>query len=201
MIMKIPENGEKFRINLQPGEYYATDQKVILSTLLGSCVSACLYDPINKIVGMNHFLLTHYVKNKNSSPILRSPGRYGVQAMELLMNKMFKLGALKKNLKAKAFGGSNLYNVVPRHQAIKLVGDANVEFLREFLEMERIPLISYDFSGTKGRVIYFSSVDYTVYVRTIKKMELSGIVQKEVQLVDSQRISQKKEGGNVDFWD
>jgi len=198
--MKIPNKGEKFRVNLQPGDYYVTNQRVILSTLLGSCVSACLYDPIKKIVGMNHFLLTRHLENKNTSSVLINPGRYGEYAMELMMNKMFEHGAMKQNLKAKAFGGANLYNFSQKRKTSELVGNANVQFLKEYLELERIPLVSYDLNGTKGRVIYFSSIDYSVYVRTIQNAEVNGIVQKEVQLLESQRHSQKEQAGKVDLW-
>ena len=120
--------------------------------------------------------------------------------MELLMNNMFTLGARKRNLKAKAFGGANLYNFTQRNGSTDFVGGANVQFLKAFLEMERIPLVSFDLNGKKGRVIYFSSVDYSVYVKTIKGMDVNGIVQKEVQLLQSERQFQKEQTGEIDIW-
>ena len=198
--MKIPSKGEEYRVNLQPGDYYATDRKVLMTTLLGSCVSACLYDPVNKVVGMNHFLLTHHPRNNSGSLIVSNPGRYGVHAMELMMNKMFQLGAVKRHLKAKAFGGANLYNHYPKQKTTELVGDANARFLIEFLEMERIPLVSFDLTGTKGRVIYFSAVDYSVFVRTIQHTDVNGLVSKETEFLESQRRFQKGQSSKIDLW-
>ena len=96
------------RILLHPGEYRVSREPVTLATLLGSCVAVCMYDPVQRVMGMNHFLLA-VQRSAGGSPMLTSEqGRYGVHAMELLINGLLKCGAQRQNLKAKAFGGGNV---------------------------------------------------------------------------------------------
>lgn len=96
---------------LEPGEYYVSNENVILTTLLGSCVAACLYDPIAGVVGMNHFLLGTGGYDGDIPVCETEPGRYGICAMETLIDNMLKSGAIYQNLHAKIFGGSSLFNV------------------------------------------------------------------------------------------
>ena len=86
--MNIHENDGLKKIVIHPGEYFATNERVIISTLLGSCVSACLFDPVNRVLGMNHFLLSGEIFKKNGGGFATVSGRYGVNAMELLINRM-----------------------------------------------------------------------------------------------------------------
>ncbi len=75
-----------------PGDCYVSTDEVVIGTILGSCVSACLYDPVNRIVGMNHFLLSG--RQNNADKIwLSEAGRYGIHSMEIIINGMLKLGA------------------------------------------------------------------------------------------------------------
>lgn len=94
--MKFETRESEKYVTLFPGEIYVTNKELVLTTLLGSCVSACLYDPINKVFGMNHFLLAHRQYSQSVPLCLTEAGRYGVHAMELLINKMLQLG-VKKN--------------------------------------------------------------------------------------------------------
>lgn len=95
-------------VTIHPGEFYVTRKHLIISTLLGSCVAACLYDPVNKVAGMNHFMLSNKRYSRDMPTCITEAGRYGVNAMELLINKMLNTGAEKKHLRAKAFGGGSL---------------------------------------------------------------------------------------------
>ncbi|MEL6582393.1 MAG: chemoreceptor glutamine deamidase CheD [Pseudomonadota bacterium] len=115
-------------------------------TLLGSCVAACLRDPRGRVGGLNHFLLPH---DKQSSS--QANARYGVHAMELLMNDILRTGSLRSDLEAKVFGGGN----VMRSSAKSTVGDRNAAFVREFLRNEGIRLVAEDLGGCHARrVIY-----------------------------------------------
>jgi len=152
-----------------PGGHYVSDKDVVIGTLLGSCVSACLYDPVKHVVGMNHFMLS---VRKSSDPLplyLTEAGRYGVHAMELIINGMLKLGARKENFRAKVFGGSSL--LVGGHSTDNFngVGETNCRFIIEFLENEEIKLVASDLGGNEGRVIRFHSRDFSVYQRKIKR--------------------------------
>jgi chemotaxis protein methyltransferase CheR len=124
-----PEGVEQVIINV--GEMHASDTPVEVKTLLGSCVAACLYDPVTGIGGMNHFLLP------DSTDTGGDPARFGVHAMEMLINALMKLGADRRRLEAKLFGGGNVLGSVARRPT---VGERNAEFAREFLRREGIPL-------------------------------------------------------------
>src|SRR3989338_11179058 len=89
-----------------PGEYYVTSRDMLLVTVLGSCVSACIRDRTTGIGGMNHFMLPHGGQDENSP--LSTSARYGSYAMEVLINQLLKLGAKRNNLEAKVFGGGNV---------------------------------------------------------------------------------------------
>ena len=91
---------------LLPGEYYVTDRNMMLVTVLGSCVAACVRDPRHGIGGMNHFMLPD-VAGDGDSPVSNS-ARYGTYAMEILINQLIKLGARREALEAKVFGGGNV---------------------------------------------------------------------------------------------
>ena len=156
-----------------------TDQDAVIVTLLGSCVSGCLYDPVNKVMGMNHFLLSSEIYNNKEPLCLSDAGRYGVHAMELVINKMLELGANRNHIKAKAFGGGNVLSSSMEKGNFLTVGDINVRFIREFLKTEKIPLISSDLGGDWGRSIRFYGGDYSVYVKKIAKMRTSDLAKRD----------------------
>ena len=170
---------QKNRIQIYPGEQYVGSGDIILSTLLGSCVAACLYDPVNGVVGMNHFLLANHRYPRNMSLIAAEAGRYGVHAMEMLINEMLKNGAKRQHLKAKAFGGGNILKPSKNASNFFCVGSINALFIQEFLENERIPLVASDLGGDLGRIIHFFSNDYTVHARKVQKTMTSNVINQE----------------------
>jgi chemotaxis protein CheD len=116
-----------------------------ISTLLGSCVAVCLFDPRLGMGGMNHFMLPRMKKSENSEVDTLLAGDF---AMEVLVNAMLAKGAVKSRLVAKAFGGGNVIT------SLKVaIGDRNAEFAREWLACEGIPLITSDLGGTWARKV------------------------------------------------
>jgi len=171
------------KITLMPGEYYASKEDVVIKTILGSCISACLYDPENHVVGMNHFLLSGSCRVSRSMPFfLSEAGRYGVNAMELVINDMLKLGAKKENLRAKVFGGAYILRF-KRNCKFFPVGEMNCIFIREFLKNEGIKIVASSLGGEEGRVIYFHSSDFSVYHRKIKRTIMPEIIKEEEKLL------------------
>jgi chemotaxis protein CheD len=168
-------------ITIHSGEYYVSNRNVVISTLLGSCIAACLYDPVNKVLGMNHFLLSSKRYAKDMPVCITEAGRYGINAMELLINGMFKLGAKRENIRAKAFGGASMLPSTNRSDNFLCVGEVNCRFIVEFLKNDGIPLITSDLGGERGRVIRFSSDDYSVLRRKIAKSRISVLQEKEKQ--------------------
>ena len=130
---------------------------------------------------MNHFLLSNrrYAKDLPSS--LSEAGKYGIEAMELLINEMLKKGARRQNLRAKAFGGASIYLTTETRDNFFCVGEVNIRFIREFLKDAGIPLAAEDLGGEKARVIQFLSDDYAVNVRKIEKTAAPNIIQTERQ--------------------
>jgi chemotaxis protein CheD len=157
------------KVILKPGEHFVSaETDVVVSTLLGSCVAACLYDPVQRVLGMNHFLLASHRYPRQMPLCLSDAGRYGIHSMELIINGMMKLGASRQRIQAKAFGGSSMLPASGTPGDFACVGEVNCRFIVEFLKNDGIPLISSDLGGSRGRVVLFDATDYTVYVRRMK---------------------------------
>ncbi|NOQ81426.1 MAG: chemotaxis protein CheD [Methylophaga sp.] len=167
------------RIIIDPGEFYVSNKQEVISTLLGSCVAVCLYDPVNKVIGMNHFLLA-YKKHAYNMPVIESEeGRYGINAMELLINGMMAKGANRLSLQAKCFGGGDVLQIRGEPGGRKSVGGVNIEFAREFLKNEKIPMVSSALGGDFGRNIHFVGSDFSVYVKMIGETQKSKLEREE----------------------
>ncbi|MBS1229237.1 MAG: cheD [Proteobacteria bacterium] len=154
-----------------PGEYFVTQRDMVVVTVLGSCVSACLRDRISGFGGMNHFMLPGI---DGGGPVCVS-ARYGVHAMEILVNRLLKLGAQRSNLEAKVFGGGN----VLRGFVTTTVGERNAEFVLDYLETEGIRLVSRDLLGVYPRKVYFFPKTGRVLVRKLKSTHNNTIALRE----------------------
>ena len=132
------------KLHITQGEYATgNDPSAVISTLLGSCVSCCLWDSEAGVGGMNHILLA---RSKSDDPLQNSSG---VNAMEILINALIKLGANRKNLAAKAFGGAQMVS------GLSDIGAQNAEFTVNFLAQEGIPLVTQSFGGQQARNLKF----------------------------------------------
>lgn len=158
-------------IKVQPGEFYATTKDVAIVTVLGSCVTACLRDTESGIGGMNHFMLP---RGHDEGPASAS-ARYGVNAMELLINELIRLGARRRNLEAKVFGGGNM---IEGMTALN-IGQANARFVSDFLKAESIPVTGSDLEGNGSRKVYFFPRTGRVLVRGIQRDDQRGLVEGE----------------------
>lgn len=136
------------RINVVQGTSHVTDDPtVVMTTVLGSCVACCLFDPVAHIGGMNHFLLAEPRDSMSASSA--EAERYGLFAMELLVNEMLSTGARRERLRAHLYGGANL------HAGMKEIGTGNAEFAKSFLINDRIPLVYSHLGGTQARRVDF----------------------------------------------
>ncbi|PKL15546.1 MAG: chemotaxis protein CheD [Spirochaetae bacterium HGW-Spirochaetae-5] len=151
--------------NIHIGEYYTSKTPAIISTILGPCVAVCLYDKTKKIGGMNHILMPGDAPDRDN--IIDS--RYGINAMEILINQMMKLGANRYKLTAKVFGGAAILSSISGESNM---GIRNVESVIEFLEIEKIPIINYNFGGFDSRRIYYHSDTDEVLIKRIKSREV-----------------------------
>lgn len=198
--MRIETLGRFKRVSLNPGEFHASAEPVTISTLLGSCVAACLYDPVNRVIGMNHFLLSNRRYSRELPNTLSEAGRYGIYAMELLINDMMRLGAKRKNLRAKAFGGATIFSQSKEVGNFYCVSEVNIRFIREFLEDERIPLAAEDLGGRVGRVIHFSNGDFAVHVRKLQSDRSKVLARRDRECWLRSIERQEKTMPEVELW-
>lgn len=164
---------EQEAVKILPGEYFATQSNTLIVTVLGSCVSACIRDRVSGISGMNHFLLPN--DGNTGDNMLSESARYGVYAMEILINHLIKLGAKRENLEAKVFGGGN---VLKGFTAIN-VGERNAEFVMDYLKMEHIPIVAQDLLDVYPRKVYFFPETGEVLIKKIKSLHNSTILDRE----------------------
>ena len=162
-------------VKILPGEYHAASGPVGMTTVLGSCVSTCLWDPDRRIGGMNHFMLPDEGKLVGSHGNISAGGRYGVHAMELLVNQILKLGGRRDRLEAKVFGGGN----VLQGFMLSNVGEQNAQFIVEYLNIERIPIAARDLLDVWPRKIYFFPRSGKVMVKRLRKVNNDTIVLRE----------------------
>ena len=139
---------ERLARNVHPGAWLIDSEKP-LATLLGSCVTVCLFDPGLKIGGINHFMLPDMGRSNHGDVDSLLSGNY---AMEALLNGLLIKGAKKQRLQAKAFGGGTIIDTDSGAQSI---GMRNASFAKEWLNREGIPLRSSDFLGPWSRKIIF----------------------------------------------
>jgi chemotaxis protein CheD len=192
-MLSIPSNLD--RVEVKPGERYCTRGAFDIKTLLGSCVAACLFDPEARVGGLNHFLLAAPRYSRSMPLSSTEAGRYGIHAMELLINDMVQLGAARKRLRAKVFGGASVLGF--SGDRFSCVSEVNERFIVEYLETERIPAVSEDLGGSLGRVIHFHTDSYKVYRRFIKKSALAELVAAEHRYWEDVIATPDKKEGEV----
>ncbi|NKN33325.1 chemoreceptor glutamine deamidase CheD [Marichromatium bheemlicum] len=179
-------------VKILPGEYYVSNRDLLMVTVLGSCVGACVRDRISGIGGINHFMLPDD-KREEENRFGRSM-RYGDYAMEILINQLLKLGARRHNLEAKVFGGGN---VLPGFKN-NMVGERNADFVIDYLDTEGIPLIARDLLGNYPRKVYFFPATGKVLVKRLRSLHNDTIIERE--LTYRQRLRQSKVEGDVELF-
>jgi chemotaxis protein CheD len=168
------------RTKIHIGEIYASSTPIVIETILGSCVSVCMFDSERKVGGMNHILLPGKADMGNFD----GAARYGINAMEMLINNLMKLGARRMNLQSKIFGGAHIIQSLHRDNS---PGLKNVSFVEKFMQIENIPIISRDTGGVNGRRIYFHTNTADVYLKTLPNFSFAGISWEEDYFEDKIR--------------
>ncbi len=136
----------KQKIRIHVGQFFASDRPSVISTILGSCVSVCLFDPAARFGGMNHILYSG-----EGLDSFDDSARFGINAMEQLINELVSFGAVRKRLIAKVFGGGNILGLSKdRQQGLK-----NVEFVLAFLKMDKIKVTGQNTGGRFSRKLFF----------------------------------------------
>jgi len=172
------------------GEYIVTGEDVILTTLLGSCVSACIRDPLLRIGGMNHFMLP----DLESGGVASESARYGDYAMEVLINELLKRGARRERLEAKVFGGGN---VLPSFSASR-VGERNAQFVLEYLKLEGIAAVAQDLRDVCPRQVNYYPQSGRAMVRRLPRFERSLVAADETRYLT--RLRKEPAAGSVELF-
>lgn len=147
---------------LLPGTIHVANHNSLIVTILGSCVSICLWDELTKTGGMNHYMLPLWNGEGIPTP------KYGNVAIPKLINKFEGLGIPKERLKAKVFGGANLLSN-NSGEKISLIGDRNIEIAYEWLDKLKIPVISKDVGGNMGRKIIMNVENFEIKLKRINR--------------------------------
>ena len=171
-----------------PGEYFATGREMVLVTVLGSCVCACIRDKLSGIGGMNHFMLPD-----QNNPLGES-ARYGIYAMEILINQLLKMGAKRSNFEAKVFGGGS----VLRGFTVANVGERNAEFVLQFLKTEKITVAAQDLLDIYPRKVYYFPSTGLVRVKKLKQVHNDTIINRETEY--KKRLHYSKLEGDVELF-
>ena len=183
-----PESGLPV-IKIFSGDWHVSTKPEMLVTILGSCVSACIRDHATGIGGMNHFLLPG---DDTMVTPLSEAARYGVFAMESLINGILKAGGRKDRLEVKVFGGGNVINNSAK------IGSKNAAFIRNFLKQEGIRIVSEDLEGDLPRRIHYFPETGKVMLRRLNRKEDLRVAEEEARY--KRKIASAPVEGEIDLF-
>ncbi len=175
-------------VKLFPGDYYVTREAELLVTVLGSCVSACIRDPVARVGGMNHFLLP----DGEPDDCLSAATRYGSHAMERLVNDILRWGGRRERLEVKIVGGGRIL------AGTTDVGARNVAFVRAYLQREGLSLLGEDVGDVVPRKVVYCPVSGKVRVRRLRSLHNQTLVARERAFMD--RVSAEPVAGEVELF-
>lgn len=179
-------------IKVYPGEFHVTSKgNEVLVTILGSCVSACIRDPLTGVGGMNHFMLPESESGQWGADTMST--RYGNHAMEKLINELIKLGCPRERMEVKVFGGGN---VIDSSQA---VGTRNVEFVLRYLADEGLRCAAQDLGGDFPRRIQYTPATGRVVRRILGRTDSDPIVSEERAYAKT-LVSSQTSSGDIELF-
>ncbi len=175
-------------VKVLPGEYFVSNEEIVIMTVLGSCIAACIWDGRARLGGMNHFMLP-------DGDTADGSGRYGSFAMELLINEMLKLGARRETMQAKIFGGGQ----VMAGFTTMNVGERNTQFVQDYLSTERIPIVSQDVLDIHPRKVCFFPVTGKALVKRLAHSHPETLAVEE-RRGNAATVAKSNAGGSVDLF-
>lgn len=175
-------------VKVLPGEYFVSSDDLLITTVLGSCIAACVWDSKVRVGGMNHFMLP-------DGDGVDGFGRYGSYAMELLINEMLKKGARRETIQAKVFGGAQ---VMAGFTSMN-VGEKNTKFVIDYLATERIPVVSKDVLDIHPRKVCFFPVSGKALVKRLAHSHPETLAVEE-RRGNAAVLARSTLGGSVDLF-
>ena len=179
----------KEAVKVLPGEYFVYHEDVLIMTTLGSCIAACLWDRNARIGGMNHFMLPEGTGNGLDS------GRYGSFAMELLINELMKQGARRETMQAKVFGGGAVMSSFTTMN----VGERNTKFVLDYLQTERIAVVSKDVLDVHPRKVCFFPATGKAMVKRLASSNTDALETQE-RKGSAATVVTSTAGGSIDLF-
>ncbi len=184
---------QRWTVKILPGEYYVTRSDEAITTVLGSCISACIRDPQMRVGGMNHFMLPEDNSTRDQRVWVGLATRYGSNAMESLINDVLKLGGVRERLEIKIFGGGR----VLAHMTD--IGARNIDFVRNYLSTEGLRTHAQDVGGEQPRTVIYYPTEGRVRVRKLRPIENRGVSDRERLYLDSIKSSHDS-GGDIELF-
>ncbi|WP_175804003.1 chemoreceptor glutamine deamidase CheD [Burkholderia ambifaria] len=185
---------ERPGVKLLPNEFYTTSEDMVLMTVLGSCVAACLHDPLAGIGGMNHFMLPD--DGADAGAAASDSMRYGAYAMEVLINELIKAGGRRERIEAKVFGGA----AVLAGMTTINIGDRNADFVRRYLALERIRITAEDLQGVHPRKVAFMPRTGRAMVKKLR-LQVPGVTEREAALArEADRVRAGRQRAHVELF-
>lgn len=185
----------KYVAKILPGQYYVSNNDELIATVLGSCISVCITDPIARIGGMNHFMLPKYdSRNEDAwgSTVINAQTRYGNVAMEHLINKLIAHGAHKPRLELKVIGGGRVMREMTD------VGLRNISFVYDYIADEHLKLVKEDVGDLWPRKVLFHPMNGKVWVRKLRKLANETILERDMDYME--QLQSEKIEGSVDLF-
>lgn len=167
------------------GGYHVSKSPTVVKTVLGSCISVCLYEKELKVGAMNHFMLPSVkdISDYNNT-------RYGIFAMEVIVNEVIKMGGKRKNMQAKIFGGGHVLDNMGTSTILN-VPEKNIAFAKAFLQNEGIPIVKEDIGGNLPRKVFYFLTENRALVKHLERSSREFSVQKEIEY--EKQLEKKKQ--------
>ena len=179
-------------VKVLPGEFFVHDEDILVMTTLGSCIAACLWDRERRVGGLNHFMLPNVDTSAGGAS---DGGRYGAYAMELLINELIKRGASRMTLEAKVFGGGA---VIGGMNSLN-VGERNTRFVLDYLQTERIAVVSKDVMGVYARKVCFLPASGKAMVKRLATTNSDALAAQELAAAQQSQPTASG-GGSIDLF-
>lgn len=174
-----------------PGEFYVSSQNERIETILGSCISACVRDPVTGVGGMNHFMLP-MDKNNSGNTELSDANRYGNYAMENLVNALLNKGAKRERLEFKIFGGGRIMSSKTN------IGWYNIGFVFDYICTEGYKVVSQDIGDVFPRKILYYPSTGRARVKRLNSVNTETLAATENKYINN--IGSKPVGGDVELF-
>lgn len=160
---------ERYAVKVKPGEFYVSDSDIVITTVLGSCISACIFDTQTQMGGLNHFMLPEGTQGED----LYRSSRYGLFAMEQLVNELMKHGCQRENMQIKLTGGGDMMG------GMTSIGQQNIDFILQYIKDEGLSVLAKDLGGDQARRVAYFPTEGRMLVNKLDHRDDQRLIEEE----------------------